>query len=274
MIVTGRMLVTGGARGIGRAIAELGVSRGWEVVVIDREPAPVGRALVADLSDPDATGAALTEALADGPITRLVNNVGAVFPASLEDQTLAQGDAAFSLNLRCAIQCTQALLPGMKEARFGRIVNMASRAALGKELRTAYAATKAGLVGVTRVWALELGAHGITAKALGTGPIATELFERANPAGSPARRRSSTPCRSSGSVRPKTSRTRPASSSTSCPASSRGRSSTSAAGSPWGAPRREPSAGPPRRFRDAARGYVIPVNVAIDRPVARSEEEP
>lgn len=185
MIVTGRMLVTGGARGIGRAIAELGVSRGWEVVVIDREPAPVGRALVADLSDPDATGAALTEALADGPITRLVNNVGAVFPASLEDQTLAQVDAAFSLNLRCAIQCTQALLPGMKEARFGRIVNMASRAALGKELRTAYAATKAGLVGVTRVWALELGAHGITANALGPGPIATELFERANPAGSP-----------------------------------------------------------------------------------------
>jgi 3-oxoacyl-[acyl-carrier protein] reductase len=108
-----------------------------------------------------------------------------VFPASLEDQTLAQVDAAFSLNLRCAIQCTQALLPGMKEARFGRIVNMASRAALGKELRTAYAATKAGLIGVTRVWALELGAHGITVNALGPGPIATELFERANPAGAP-----------------------------------------------------------------------------------------
>jgi len=185
VIVTDRLLVTGGARGIGRAIAELGVSRGWDVVVIDRDPAPVGRDIAADLSDPDATGAALSDALADGPITRLVNNVGAVFPASLEDQTLAQVHAAFSLNLRCAIQCTQALLPGMKEAGFGRIVNMASRAALGKELRTAYAASKAGLVGVTRVWALELGAHGITANALGPGPIATELFERANPAGSP-----------------------------------------------------------------------------------------
>jgi len=185
VIVTDRLLVTGGARGIGRAIAELGVSRGWDVVVIDRAPASVGRALAADLSDPDATGAALSDALADGPITRLVNNVGAVFPASLEDQTLAQVHAAFSLNLRCAIQCTQALLPGMKEAGFGRIVNMASRAALGKELRTAYAASKAGLVGVTRVWALELGPYGITANALGPGPIATELFERANPAGSP-----------------------------------------------------------------------------------------
>jgi len=185
VIVTDRLLVTGGARGIGRAIAELGVSRGWDVVVIDRAPASVGRALAADLSDPDATGAALSDALADGPITRLVNNVGAVFPASLEDQTLAQVHAAFSLNLRCAIQCTQALLPGMKEAGFGRIVNMASRAALGKELRTAYAASKAGLVGVTRVWALELGPYGITANALGPRPIATELFERANPAGSP-----------------------------------------------------------------------------------------
>jgi 3-oxoacyl-[acyl-carrier protein] reductase len=183
--MTDRLLVTGGARGIGRAIAELGVARGWDVVVIDRDPAPVGRALAADLSDPAATEAALTDALADGPVTRVVNNVGAVFPASLEDQTLAQVDAAFSLNLRCAIQCTQALLPGMKEARFGRIVNMASRAALGKELRTAYAATKAGLIGVTRVWALELGAHGITVNALGPGPIATELFERANPAGAP-----------------------------------------------------------------------------------------
>jgi 3-oxoacyl-[acyl-carrier protein] reductase len=185
VIVTDRLLVTGGARGIGRAIAELGVSRGWDVVVIDRDPAPVGRDIAADLSDPDATGAALSAALVDGPITRLVNNVGAVFPASLEDQTLAQVDAAFSLNLRCTIQCTQALLPGMKEAGFGRIVNMASRAALGKELRTAYAATKAGLIGVTRVWALELGAHGITANALGPGPIATELFERANPSGAP-----------------------------------------------------------------------------------------
>ncbi|SDY61760.1 NAD(P)-dependent dehydrogenase, short-chain alcohol dehydrogenase family [Modestobacter sp. DSM 44400] len=186
--MTGRLLVTGGAQGIGRAIVELGASRGWDVVVIDREPAPVGLSIRADLSDPAATAAALTEALAGGPITRLVNNVGAVFPAALADQTLEQVDAAFGLNLRCAVQCTQALLPGMKETGFGRIVNMASRAALGKELRTAYAATKAGLIGVTRVWALELGASGITVNALGPGPIATELFTRANPPDDPRTR--------------------------------------------------------------------------------------
>ena len=79
----------------------------------------------------------------------------------------------------------QALLPGMKACGFGRIVNMSSRAALGKELRTAYAATKAGLIGMTRVWALELGRHGITVNAIGPGPIRTELFDRANPPDSP-----------------------------------------------------------------------------------------
>ncbi|MFJ8931514.1 SDR family oxidoreductase [Streptomyces sp. NPDC102364] len=182
---TERLLVTGGASGIGRAIAEEGRSLGWDVVVIDRDKAPVGHAVTADLSDPDATAAALDEALADGPVTRIVNNVGAVFPNSLEEQTLTEVDAAYALNLRCAIQCTQAVLPGMKEAGFGRIVNMSSRAALGKELRSAYAASKAALIGLTRVWALELGEHGITVNAIGPGPIATELFNRANPADSP-----------------------------------------------------------------------------------------
>lgn len=79
----------------------------------------------------------------------------------------------------------QALLPGMKGAGFGRILNMSSRAALGKEFRSAYAATKAGLIGMTRVWSLELGRFGITANAIGPGPIRTELFERASPPESP-----------------------------------------------------------------------------------------
>jgi NAD(P)-dependent dehydrogenase (short-subunit alcohol dehydrogenase family) len=180
-----RVLVTGGAAGIGRAIAAESVARGYETVVIDRDASDIGLSIQADLSDIESTARALEEALADGPVTRLVNNVGAVFPATLEEQTLAQVDAAFALNLRCAVQCGQALLPGMRAAGFGRVVNMASRAALGKELRTAYAASKAGLIGLTRVWALELGAAGITVNALGPGPIATELFNRANPPGDP-----------------------------------------------------------------------------------------
>lgn len=177
---TERILVTGGASGIGRAIAEEAVHRGWDVVVLDRQPSPVGTSVLADLADTDSTAAALESVLTGGTVTRLVNNVGAVFPSPLEEQTLGEVDAAYALNLRSAVQCTQALLPGMKRAGFGRIVNMASRAALGKDLRTAYAASKAGLIGVTRVWALELGPFGVTTNAIGPGPIATELFSRAN----------------------------------------------------------------------------------------------
>lgn len=177
----GRVLITGGASGIGAATAERCRQDGYEPVVIDR----IGDGIRADLSDPEATAHALEKALEGGPITRLVNNVGIVCPASAEDQSLADLELAWSLNLRCSMQCMQALLPGMKAAGFGRIVNMSSRAALGKELRSAYAATKAGLIGMTRVWSLELGRFGVTANAIGPGPIRTELFDRANPPDSP-----------------------------------------------------------------------------------------
>ncbi|QAU32982.1 SDR family oxidoreductase [Janthinobacterium sp. 17J80-10] len=176
-----RVLITGGAAGIGAAAAERCRQDGYEVVIIDR----VGDGIIADLADTVATGRALATALEGGPITRLLNNVGMVCPADAENQTLEELERAWALNVRSSMQCMQALLPGMKDAGFGRIINMSSRAALGKQLRTAYAATKAGLIGMTRVWALELGAYGITANAIGPGPIATELFERANPPGSP-----------------------------------------------------------------------------------------
>ena len=172
-----RVLITGGASGIGAATVARCVADGYEPVVIDR----LGGGIQADLSEPGATAAALEQALQGGPITRLVNNVGIVCPASVEEQSLAELERAWSLNLRCTMQCVQALLPSMTACGFGRIVNMSSRAALGKELRTAYAATKAGLLGMTRVWALELGHHGITVNAIGPGPIRTELFDRANP---------------------------------------------------------------------------------------------
>lgn len=185
-MTAGRALVTGGASGIGRAVAERCRADGYEAVVIDLEATPGG--IRADLSDPGETADALALALRGGPITRLVNNVGIVRPGAVEQQTCADLGLAVSLNLRCSMQCLQALLPGMKGAGFGRVVNMASRAALGKELRTAYAATKAGLIGMAKVWALELGAHGITANAVGPGPIRTALFDRANPPDSPRTR--------------------------------------------------------------------------------------
>jgi NAD(P)-dependent dehydrogenase (short-subunit alcohol dehydrogenase family) len=176
-----RVLITGGASGIGAAIVKRCIKDGFEPVIIDR----IGEGLIADLSNVKATAQALEKALAGGPITRLVNNVGMVCPNSAQEQSLEELEQVWALNLRCSLQCMQALLPGMKQAGFGRILNMSSRAALGKELRSAYAATKAGLLGMTRVWSLELGRFGITANAIGPGPIRTELFERANPSDSP-----------------------------------------------------------------------------------------
>lgn len=81
-----RLLMTGGASAIGRAIAEEGLARGWDVVVVDRDPAPVGKAVIADLSDTASTASALGEVLAGGPVTRLVNNVGAVYPGPVQDR--------------------------------------------------------------------------------------------------------------------------------------------------------------------------------------------
>lgn len=180
-----RVLVTGGSHGIGAAIANRCRQDGYEPVILDQTGE---EAIHCDLSDPSSTAGALEQALANGPITRLVNNVGAVFPHSVQEQTLAEFDAAVALNLRSALQCTQALLPGMQQAHFGRVVSVSSRAALGKELRAAYAATKAGLLGLTRVLALEEGRNGITANAIGPGPITSDLFRQANPDDSPRTR--------------------------------------------------------------------------------------
>lgn len=172
-----RVLITGGASGIGAAIAERCIEDGYEPVIIDI----AGSGVIADLSSPEETTIALNKVLSQGPITRVVNNVGLICPASIEDQTIEELQRVWSLNVRCAMQCVQALLPGMKEQKFGRIVNMASRTVLGKELRTAYAGSKAGLVAMAKVWALELGKWGITANAIGPGPIMTELWKKGNP---------------------------------------------------------------------------------------------
>jgi len=181
-------LVTGGSRNIGGAISRRLTEDGFRVIVLDVVP-PEHDALElflpVDLSDAAATAAALAEAVSGRAVTRLVNNAGIVQPASLEKTTLDSLDQVAAINLKAPILCAQAVLPAMKAAGRGRIVNISSRVALGKELRTAYAATKAGLHGMTRTWALELGAHGITVNAVGPGPIRTSLFEAVNPADSP-----------------------------------------------------------------------------------------
>jgi NAD(P)-dependent dehydrogenase (short-subunit alcohol dehydrogenase family) len=93
------------------------------------------------------------------------------------------------LHLRAVMLLTQAFLPTLRACGQGRIVNMSSRAALGKVDRIVYSATKAGMIGMTRTLAMELGRDGITVNAIGPGPIATELFRKSNPEGAPQTQR-------------------------------------------------------------------------------------
>lgn len=188
-----RALVTGGSRGIGRAVVDRLSEDGYQVVNLDLQP-PERRAhgeqyLCVDVSDGAALCQALDEALASGPITRLVNNAGIVRPQPIERVTTDDLRAVMDVNLAASVLCAQALMPGMSAAVNGRIVNISSRAALGKTERIAYASSKAALHGFTKALALEAGVHGITVNAVGPGPIATDLFTSVNPPGAPATER-------------------------------------------------------------------------------------
>lgn len=174
-------LVTGASKGIGLAIAERAAADGHKVIGVARSepdrPFP-GDYHRIDLEDADGAVRALGELVADTPVDNLVNNAGYSIPQPVWETSLSEFDRQIAVNLRGALICTQACLPAMRERKRGRIVNIASRAMLGKVDRTAYAAAKAGLVGFTRVWALELGAEGVTVNAISPGPIETALFLR------------------------------------------------------------------------------------------------
>ena len=183
-------LVTGGSRGIGRAIVKRLIDDGYTVTNFDlsapaQTPLAAERFVQCDIADNTQLDAALRALTAQAPVLRVVNNAGIVRAATLESATAEDMAAVAAVNLVAPMRILQALLPGMRQARFGRVVNVSSRAALGKQARTVYAATKAGLLGMTRTWALELGVDGITVNAVGPGPIATELFDRVNPPGHP-----------------------------------------------------------------------------------------
>lgn len=182
-------VVTGASNGIGRAIAEALLAQERAVVNLDYALPdwrhPLLTSCQADLTNEDATRQAAADIAARHNVTALVNNAGATRPGTVDTATTAQLDDVVGLHLRAPLLLMQAFLPTLRACGQGRIVNMSSRAALGKGERIVYSATKAGLIGLTRTMAMELGADGITVNAIGPGPIATELFRQSNPEGAP-----------------------------------------------------------------------------------------
>lgn len=183
-------LVTGASRGIGMAISRELISRGVRVFGMARHFGDVPEGLEplrVDLLDADALGGALEDLVKDTAIDILVNNAGISVGNALEDLALVDLQRQLELNVRATVQCTQAVVPGMKTRRYGRIVNLGSRAGLGRANLSAYAASKAAIVGLTRSWALELAQDGITVNCVAPGPIETEMLAEVYPVGSKER---------------------------------------------------------------------------------------
>jgi NAD(P)-dependent dehydrogenase (short-subunit alcohol dehydrogenase family) len=173
-------IVTGGSAGIGKSIAQHLLERGDTVLNLSRRASDYEHERLVDvpldLADVDATRAAVAELSAEHEITGVVHNAGVIRPALIEDVDLRDVGYLSRLHVHAAVTLVQGTLPAMKQAGFGRIVIIGSRAMLGLETRTAYAATKAAQIGLVRTWALELGQHGITVNAIAPGPVVTDMF--------------------------------------------------------------------------------------------------
>jgi 3-oxoacyl-[acyl-carrier protein] reductase len=188
-------LVTGGGRGIGRAIALALAESGTDVAVNYRERAgdaeAVAAAIVklerkavavqADVSDGAAVAAMVARVEKEmGAIDILVNNAGVALRRGVDDLNEADFDRTIAVNLKSAFLCTQAVLPGMRARRWGRIVNVSSGAARGAGIvGVHYNASKAGMEGLTRGYAARLVKEGITVNAVAPSLVLTDMTQSA-----------------------------------------------------------------------------------------------
>ncbi len=181
-----RVLITGASKGIGRAVADRLACGGHEPIGLARTAAAdfPGRFYEVDLADRAATAATLDKIVGEVTVDAVVNNVGFARFGVIGSIDLDHLFDTYDLNVRTAVQVVQAVLPGMRAAGWGRIVNVTSLTTLGTPERTPYAAAKAALETCTRIWAKELALTGITVNALGPGPIETEMYRERSPVGS------------------------------------------------------------------------------------------
>jgi 3-oxoacyl-[acyl-carrier protein] reductase len=189
-------LITGGSRGIGAAAALALAGAGADIVVnfrarsadaekICAEVRKLGRrtlAIQADVSKSDQVGKMVAQIEHEiGPVNILVNNAGMARQLKIEDITDADWDEHITVNLKSAFLVTQAVLPQMRAQRWGRIINISSTAAqTGGLVGPHYAASKAGMLGLTHSYAALLAKEGITANTVCPALVETEML-RANP---------------------------------------------------------------------------------------------
>lgn len=181
-------VITGGNKGIGADLARRLLERGYTVISVARHAPdftdPKLEHVACDLLDADAVATAAADIAARHEVTHLVHNAGVIWPNLIEEARPEDITGLAQLHLGAALTLVQAFLPAMKARGFGRVMFNGSRAALGAPTRTAYGASKAGIIGMARTWALELAPHGITVNVVAPGPIQTDNFWGIVPKGS------------------------------------------------------------------------------------------
>jgi NAD(P)-dependent dehydrogenase (short-subunit alcohol dehydrogenase family) len=184
-------LVTGGSKGLGKAMARGLAEAGADIVISSRHENELcialdeilkdtgrrGRYVVADMSRREQVVRLAKDALElTGRIDILINNAGTNKPEAIDAVTDEAWDEVLEINLSSVMVLTRALVPQMKARGWGRVIHIASiMAFLSKEKRNGYSATKSALLGLARASALDLGAHGITVNCIAPGPFLTDL---------------------------------------------------------------------------------------------------
>ena len=184
-------IVTGGARGIGQAIAELFAENGAKVIIWDvldgndvaqaiKDRGQSAEFMSISVTDKDAVEKAVEDiATRYGTIDILINNAGITRDKTLLKMSDDEWDKVIDINLKGVFFCTRAVARVMKEKGYGRIVSASSTTGLrGNYGQTNYAATKAGVIGMTKTWAMELARYGITVNAIAPGYVKTPMTEK------------------------------------------------------------------------------------------------